>query len=548
MYCQQSQKWARAKIKSKSSYKEELLTQLLPLMLAVFAAVILILTPDVSAREDLPEEKIISAIESELFIDPAVSSHLVDVELNNGVVTLSGTIDNILAKERAEKLTETVRGVTAIINKINVEPVEKSDTQLRADIMSALLKNPVTESYELQARVNNSVVTLSGSVESWAEKQLAEKVAKSVSGVKEVVDNINVTYAYERPENEIKKEVQARLSNDAYVDEGLIEVEVNDDVVELSGAVGSLAEKHRAYSDSWVQGVDSVLIDNLDVRWWARDQMQRNDKYIDRPDSQVEKNAEKALLYDPRVNSFDIDVQVIDSTATLTGKVSTLDAKKAAENDVENTIGLWRVVNKIKVRMPKLYKNIQLEMELEDSLRNDPFVERYEITVTVRNQKAYLYGKVDSMFDKQRASEIAAGIPGIIAIENNIEVKEQPWTWKPDQEIKENVQDQLFWSPYVDSDLITVSVDGGIVTLSGTVDSMAEHQAAVDNAFQGGARAVRSNMAVMETRQVDDYPESTYYSTYSGYPAYPAYPMGWGVYGYGSGPVPGPVAPGINNQ
>ena len=70
------------------------------------------------------------------------------------------------------------------------------------------------------------------------------------------------------------------------------------------------------------------------------------------------------------------------------------------------------------------------------------------------------------------------------------------WVWKPDWEIREDVKDQLWWSPFADEDDINVSVNDGVVTLSGTVDSWSEHDDAEKNAFQGGAKDVTNSLVV----------------------------------------------------
>ena len=64
----------------------------------------------------LTDQGINDAVEDELDRDPAVSLNWIDVSVNEGIVNLSGSADNILAKERAERIAETVKGVRAVIN------------------------------------------------------------------------------------------------------------------------------------------------------------------------------------------------------------------------------------------------------------------------------------------------------------------------------------------------------------------------------------------------------------------------------------------------
>ena len=69
---------------------------------------------------------------------------------------------------------------------------------------------------------------------------------------------------------------------------------------------------------------------------------------------------------------------------------------------------------------------------------------------------------------------------------------------KSDRELHEDVQSELFWSPFVDEDDIQIDVDDGTVTLSGTVGSPQELRAARENAFEAGALKVRTDLAIVQ--------------------------------------------------
>ena len=70
----------------------------------------------------------------------------VDVSTSQGIVTLSGSVDNPLAKERAVKIAKSIRGVLGVIDQIIVTPVSRSDEDIRKDIQAALQEDPATES------------------------------------------------------------------------------------------------------------------------------------------------------------------------------------------------------------------------------------------------------------------------------------------------------------------------------------------------------------------------------------------------------------------
>ena len=89
-----------------------------------------------------------------------------------------------------------------------------------------------------------------------------------VKGVRGVVKINEIDYKTDRSDSRIKKEIERTLEYDVRADHVLIDVEVNDGDVTLSGTVGSLTEKHLATSDAWVTGINSVDNNDLKVERW----------------------------------------------------------------------------------------------------------------------------------------------------------------------------------------------------------------------------------------------------------------------------------------
>jgi osmotically-inducible protein OsmY len=485
--------------------------------IALFLSGLAIAAPD----REISDQNISDAIEDELLFDQGVFSHKINVKTSLGIVTLSGEVDNLLAKERSAELAKTVKGVRAVVNEIQVTPtVYRSDSAIRSDVEEAFLHDPATESYEINVFVNDGKVTLSGDVDSYQEKQLAETVAKGVWGVKELTNRINVEYEADRPDFEIKPEIRETLNWDTLVDDTMIDIEVSNGKVILSGTVGSAAEKTRAISDAWVSGVKGVDADKLEVAKWARDPELRKYKYVVKPDKDVEQAVKDALLYDPRVLSFNVNVSVNAGVATLRGEVDNLKAKHAAAQDARNTVGVVNVSNRIKVRPSQELSDAEIADDIRDALARNPYVESYEITVSVVNNVADLYGVVDSYFDKSEADDVASRVKGVIDVNNHLVVDydnfplaynpyigpypyDHKWyhfapgrPFKSDARIKDDIEDELWWSPFVDSDDITVTVNDGTATLMGTVESYSEMDAAVENAFEGGAIWVDNDLKI----------------------------------------------------
>ncbi len=476
--------------------------------------------PTASAMPEITDQTITRAVDAELLLDEGVAAHLIDTTTANGVVTLSGTVDNLLAKERAVKLAKTIRGVRAVVDQMTVRASNRTDRDIRTAIETALLSDPATDSYEVKVKVKDGVATLTGKVESWQEQQLSAQVAKGVLGVRDVKNEITWKATTNRPDLEIEADIKARLKANVWIDEALINVNVNNGQARLSGSVGSAIEKDNATSSAWVAGVASVNADKLEVRPVLEDANQRQSRYAAQPsDAEIKAAVIDAFLYDPRVYSFKPTVDVTGGVVTLSGTVDNLKAKRAAERDAQNTFGVWSVVNLLKVRPDASPEDEKLAKTVMQALEADPYLERWEVDVRVINQKAYLTGMVDSYFEKRNAELVASGVKGVVEVANNLTVDLNrelaigssfyapyygPWTFgtpgyytqDPDERLRQNIQSQYFWSPFVDGGDITITVEDGVATLSGEVDSWREQSSAIDNAYQAGAMSVKSELKI----------------------------------------------------
>lgn len=464
----------------------------------------------------LSDKAITHAVEGEFVFDSAVPYNDIDVGTREGIVTLRGRVDNLLSKERAQQIAETVRGVRAVVNEIKVQPaMERSDRMVRMNVKNALLLDPATDSYEVTIDVQEGgVVTLRGTVDSWQERQLCETVAKGAAGVTALKNDIDVNYKTKRQDAEIKPEIERRLRWDTLVDDGLIDVDVSDGKVTLSGTVGSAAEKRRAHWDALVAGVESIDDSDLKVSKWAREDDLLSNKYAVRSDDAIQDAVKDAMLYDPRVLSFNVTATVSNGVVTLEGIVDNAKAKHAAEQDARATVGVVDVKSRIKVRPRTEVADEAIAENVRKGLLLDPVTERYEVTVKVHNGIVGLYGTVDTAFEKMQAEDVAKRSRGVVDVRNHLTVAfgeqftRNPyvypfWThaapystriplegWKSDSAIADDIRDELWWSPYVNESDVTVVVEDGVATLSGTVDTWTEYNAARNNAIEGGALSV----------------------------------------------------------
>ena len=336
---------------------------------------------------------------------------------------------------------------------------------------------------------------MSGRVESLQEKLLAEVVVRGIRGVTDIENNIEIFYKAVRADEEIEADVRRRLESDVWVDDKLIQVEVNDGNVVLTGLVGSAAEYRAARRDAWVNGTESVNTDMLEIKWEITDDMQRHEKDIGLTDDEIGEAIETAFAYDPRVSLFDITVSVNGNVATLAGTVNNLKSRMAAEDDARNTVGVRRVRNHIRVRPEVIPGNQELETRVVDALARDPYVDIFDIDVAALNGKVALQGEVHTSFEKQHAEDVVQKVQGVVEIENMLEYQ-HVWTRKSDIEISQDVEDRLYWHPFINSKQIEIEVDSGVVTLEGKVDSWLEYSAAEEEAYEAGAKDVRNKLLI----------------------------------------------------
>ena len=118
--------------------------------------------------------------------------------VQNGVVTVGGSVHDYPSRDSALAIIETTPGVKGVVDNINVQPTSPFDDELRIRLARAIYGHPVMQKYAMVPEapirivVNNGHVTLAGVVDSQMDKQIAETQAKSVPGVFSVDDKLIV--------------------------------------------------------------------------------------------------------------------------------------------------------------------------------------------------------------------------------------------------------------------------------------------------------------------------------------------------------------------
>ena len=457
------------------------------------------------------------AVESELKKDKHLDHGNIHVSASDGIVELTGTVDNALSLQRATRVAEVVRGVRAVSNRIEVDTPKRPDADIEHDVQKSLRYVAATAKMPITVKAQNGVPQLTGTVRSWQEQQLAERVAAGVRGVRFVQNDLTVKRTPNRDAASIAADAKSRLAWDALVEHDPLEVSVKDQRVILSGRVGSLAEKRRAIADAWVDGVQGVDASEVTVK--PSERPNPNIRTGEpKTDEQVAKAIKDAAFYDPRVRSFNFGVMVADGVATLAGTVETLQAKQAAESLARNTVGVRDVQNHLVAKSQQPLSDQLLQNRVEEALVFDPLTDARDIHLAVKDGQVTLAGSVGTFFESAEAFDIASRTAGVTKIVNQLQVRDQvtPYVYslwldpygpfveewylidrqtpRSDTDIKQRIAAEFSWSPFIFPENVQVDVHNGKATLTGTVHSSRERSAATVAALEAGALSVDNRL------------------------------------------------------
>ena len=238
-----------------------------------------------NAREDIIK-KVMAALE----LDPWVDLHHRPVELDfsEGVLTLTGEMDNVAAKKLALELAGAVPGVTGIVDRLRVSPAEPmEDGAVRDHVRDLLMQEPVFGDYairalakgetetlrkelrsaagEIEIEVNDGVVVLNGRTGSLSHKRLAGVLAWWVPGSRDVVNGLEVAPPMDDNDDEVVDAVRLVLEKDPFVNASRVRVTCRDYVVTLAGEVPAPGERGMAETDAWCVFRVNRVINNIIV-------------------------------------------------------------------------------------------------------------------------------------------------------------------------------------------------------------------------------------------------------------------------------------------
>ena len=214
----------------------------------------------------------------------------------------------------------------------------KSNEELQKNVIAAINWEPLLQAAAIEVKVKDGIVTLTGSVNTYAKKAEAEQAAKNVAGVRTVFEDINVVCGEKdkRTDAEIMTAIENAFKWHWDIPTEKIAAIVEKSWVFLSGELEWNYQKEAAKSAiSNLIGIIGIT-NNITVKNSSKDVIEQNDIEI-----AIERNG--------NINNKDIAVYVFDNVVTLKGHVDSWHQKSEAGRIAWNAPGVKQVQNDLYV-------------------------------------------------------------------------------------------------------------------------------------------------------------------------------------------------------
>lgn len=143
--------------------------------------------------DEKDDSEIATAILNALKSNQDIPFDKIQVEVENGHVTLDGTLEWSHQKQTAQKTVSNIDGIKVLTNNIKIE-TNSADYIEKANIQQAIERNWAMNNQEVQIYVSGNKVTLTGIVHSFYQKEVAEKLAWNAPGVWAVNNELIIDY------------------------------------------------------------------------------------------------------------------------------------------------------------------------------------------------------------------------------------------------------------------------------------------------------------------------------------------------------------------
>ena len=199
-------------------------------------------------------------VNEEMKWDTRVKETDVGVEVNAGIVTLTGTVDSWTARLAAQEAAHRVSSVLDVANDIQVKlpgSYERNDTDIAKTVRTALEWDVLVPHDRIRTTVSQGIVTLEGKVDFWSQFDDGARSIRNLAGVREVKNLITVEPSLPRVSPQgVRGAIEQALERHAEHAAKHVQIAVTDGKVILSGDVPSWAERNTV--EGAVRGTPGV--------------------------------------------------------------------------------------------------------------------------------------------------------------------------------------------------------------------------------------------------------------------------------------------------